>query len=54
MNELTNTTEPQIAYSECYASFIIFLDIDGVFNCQLWYNEHFKEAKKRLKKALRK
>lgn len=32
---------------------IIFLDIDGVFNCQLFYKEHFKEVKKRLRKKLK-
>ena len=48
-----NTTETAIGFIPCYASFIIFLDIDGVFNCQLWYKEHFKEAKKRLKKAVK-
>lgn len=32
---------------------IIFLDIDGVFNCQLWYKESYKEAKKKLRKAVK-
>jgi hypothetical protein len=33
--------------------FIIFLDIDGVFNCQLFYEKSIKEAKKELKKAVK-
>lgn len=33
--------------------FIIFLDIDGVFNCELWYRKHHSEAKKQLKKDVK-
>lgn len=35
---------------------LIFLDIDGVFNCQLFYQKQFndyKESKKRLSKSLK-
>jgi hypothetical protein len=32
---------------------IIFLDIDGVFNCQTFYQESYKEAKKKLRKSLK-
>lgn len=60
MNETLQTDKlsdenesPVLRMTACYASFIIFLDIDGVFNCQLWYKENFKEAKKRLKKAVK-
>jgi hypothetical protein len=33
---------------------LIFLDIDGVLNCQIFYHENYKEAKKKLKKAVKK
>lgn len=37
--------------------YIIFLDIDGVFNCQLFYNSKqfndYKEAKKSLRKSVK-
>ena len=32
MNELTNTTEPQIAYSECYVPFLVQLFNDKFEN----------------------
>ena len=51
------STNPAITYSKCYAPFIIFLDIDGVFNCQLFYKSQqfndYKEAKKSLRKSLK-
>jgi hypothetical protein len=33
---------------------IIFLDIDGVLNCDIFYRESYKSAKKKLKKAVKK
>jgi len=33
---------------------IIFLDIDGVFNCESFYEKSYKEAKKELKKLVKK
>lgn len=54
--DLQNSTTAAISYSECYAPFIIFLDIDGVFNCQLFYKSQqfndYKEAKKSPRKSL--
>ena len=34
--------------------FIIFLDIDGVFNCQLFFQERYQDAKKKLRKKVKK
>lgn len=33
---------------------IIFLDIDGVFNCQTFYEEKFRASQKEIKNSLRK
>jgi DTW domain-containing protein YfiP len=33
---------------------VIFLDIDGVLNCQVFYEKTVKEAKKELKKQVKK
>ena len=55
--DLQDATALAITYSECYAPFIIFLDIDGVLNCQLFYKSQqfnaYKEAKKSLRKSLK-
>lgn len=41
MNELTNTTEPQIAYSECCAQFLIYQDeFVELYNCDSKLFEH--------------
>jgi hypothetical protein len=46
-----------IFQTQCYAP-LIFLDIDGVFNCQIFYHSKqfsdYKEAKKSLRKSLKK
>ena len=46
-------TSPAIEAMQCYAPFVIFLDIDGVFNCQIFYQENYKEVKKRLRKQVK-
>ena len=46
-----DTIENKIIEENNY--FIIFLDIDGVFNCQLFFKENYKKAKKRLKKQVK-
>ena len=55
--KLDLTTDAPLAGMQCYAPFIIFLDIDGVFNCQLFYKSQqfndYKEAKKSLRKSLK-
>lgn len=35
------------------SQYIIFLDIDGVFNCELFYNSNYKESKKKLRKQVK-
>lgn len=51
-----NSTETAILPMQCYVP-LIFLDIDGVFNCQLFYESKqftdYKEAKKSLHKSLK-
>jgi len=51
-----NLTDDQIKYLNC--SPIYFLDIDGVFNCQLHYHssqfKDYRDAKKTLKKQVKK
>ena len=51
-----NSTETAILPMQCYVP-LIFLDIDGVFNCQLFYQSKqftdYKEAKKSLRKSLK-
>jgi len=46
-----------IRQTQCYAPSIVFLDIDGVFNCQLFYSSNqfqdYKEAKKKLRKDVK-
>ena len=43
--------------TDCYAPSIVFLDIDGVFNCQLFYSskqfQNYKEAKKKLRQDVK-
>lgn len=48
-----SSTSPAIEAMQCYAPFVIFLDIDGVFNCQIFYQENYKEVKKRLRKQVK-
>lgn len=56
MNIVTNTSKPKTSKAQCYVP-LIFLDIDGVFNCQLFYkstqHKDYKEAKKALRKSLK-
>lgn len=42
-----------ILLSASYSPSIIFLDFDGVLNCQVFYEKSRKEAKKNLRKTLR-
>lgn len=50
---IDRNTEAPMTQNTCYAPFIIFLDIDGVFNCQIFYQENYKEVKKRLRKQVK-
>jgi hypothetical protein len=54
-----NTTEvskqhesPQLSGIICYVP-LIFLDIDGVLNCELSFKENYRVAKNKLKKAVK-
>lgn len=50
---IDRNTEAQMTQNPCYAPFVIFLDIDGVFNCQIFYQENYKKVKKRLRKQVK-
>lgn len=59
LNSSTNvelSTSAQLLPMQCCVP-LIFLDIDGVFNCQLFYHskqfQDYKEAKKSLRKSLK-
>src|SRR6185312_13273068 len=49
--------QPAYCQTPCYAPSIVFLDIDGVFNCQLFYSskqfQNYREAKKQLRKDVK-
>ena len=54
--QIIETTKTALDFSPCYAP-LIFLDIDGVFNCQLHYHslqfESYRDAKKQLRKDVK-
>ena len=50
---IDNSNIATMTQSPCYAPFVIFLDIDGVFNCQIFYQGNYKEVKKRLRKQVK-
>ena len=56
MDKVELKDETAILPNRCYVP-LIFLDIDGVFNCQLFYQSKqftdYKEAKKSLRKSLK-
>src|SRR6185312_5049549 len=49
--------QPAYCQTPCYAPSIVFLDMDGVFNCQLFYSskqfQNYREAKKQLRKDVK-
>ena len=51
-----SSTEAPMTQNPCYVP-LIFLDVDGVFNCQIFYHskqfQDYKEAKKTLRKSLK-
>lgn len=56
MNALETPTQPDLTASRSYKP-LIFLDIDGVFNCQIFYHSQqfndYKAAKKQLRKDVK-
>ena len=51
-----NNVPPHLHKTHCCVP-LIFLDIDGVFNCQIFYHstqfKNYKEAKKQLRKDVK-